>query len=64
MAQAMWLSGDQNWQWYYPVMRDKLIATQAADGSWDGDQVGKVYGTAIATIILQLPYNVMPIMQR
>jgi hypothetical protein len=64
MAQAMWLSGDENWKWYYPAMRDKLIATQSSDGSWDGDQVGKVYGTAIATIILQIPYSVMPIMQR
>jgi len=64
MAQAMWLSGEENWRWYYPAMRDKLIATQAADGSWDGDQVGKVYGTAIATIILQMPYNATPIMQR
>jgi hypothetical protein len=64
MAQAMWLSGDENWNWYYPSMRDKLIASQAPDGSWDGDQVGHVYGTAIATTILQLPYNVLPIMQR
>jgi hypothetical protein len=64
MAQAMWLSGEDNWKWYYPSMRDKLIATQATDGSWDGDAVGRVYGTAIATTVLQLPYNVLPIMQR
>lgn len=64
MAQAMWLSGDENWKWYYPQMRDRLIASQASDGSWDGDQVGKVYGTAIATTILQLPYSTLPIVQR
>ncbi|GMV96365.1 MAG: terpene cyclase/mutase family protein [Phycisphaerae bacterium] len=64
MAQAMWLSGEENWEWYFPAMREKLLAMQAADGSWDGDQVGRVYGTAIATTILQLPYNNLPIMQR
>ena len=34
------------------------------DGSWEGDGVGKTYGTAIATFILQIPYNCLPIMQR
>lgn len=64
MGQAMWLSGEENWEWYFPSMREKLLALQATDGSWEGDQVGRVYGTAIATTVLQLPYNNLPIMQR
>jgi len=64
MAQVMWLSGEENWQWYFPAMRDQLLATQESDGAWMGDSVGKVYGTAIALIILQLPYEYLPIMQR
>jgi hypothetical protein len=64
MAQVMWLSGPEDWEWYFPTMRDTLLATQLPDGSWDGDQVGKVYGTAIATVILQLPYGYLPILQR
>ncbi len=64
MAQVMYLSGDESWDWYFPKMRDRLLELQAPDGSWQGDNVGKVYGTAIALIILQLPYNYMPIMQR
>jgi hypothetical protein len=64
MAQIMWLSGEKNWEWYYPQMRDTLLTLQESDGSWDGDSVGKTYGTAIALIILQLPYRNMPIMQR
>ena len=63
-AQVMWLTGPQEWEWYYPAMRDRLLAEQDADGSWEGDQVGKVYGTAIALTILQLPYGYLPIMQR
>jgi hypothetical protein len=64
LAQVMYLAGDDEWKNYYPRIRDHLIATQGDDGSWQGDSVGQVYGTAIALIILQLPYNNLPIMQR
>lgn len=64
MAQIMWLSGDANWQGYFPPMRDQLLSLQNDDGSWMGDGVGKTYGTAIALLILQLPYDCLPIMQR
>jgi len=63
-AQVMYLSGDKHWDDYFPGMRDRLLATQASDGSWQGDGVGNVYGTAIALVILQLPYQYLPIMQR
>jgi len=63
-SQVMYLSGEKDWDWYFPKMRDYLLSTQDADGSWMGDSVGKVYGTSIALIILQLPYNNLPIMQR
>ena len=64
MAQIMWLSSKENWQWYFPSMRDWLISQQAPDGSWEGDGVGKVYGTAVATFILQIPYGYLPILQK
>jgi len=64
LAQVMYLSGEKDWNAYFPKMRDYLLSTQNEDGSWDGDGVGRVYGTAIALVILQLPYNNLPIMQR
>ncbi len=63
-AQAMFASGTKDWEAYFPHMRDTLLRQQGADGSWRGDHVGTVYGTAVAMIILQLPYNQLPIMQR
>ncbi|MCG3137197.1 MAG: hypothetical protein HJJLKODD_01040 [Phycisphaerae bacterium] len=63
-AQAMYLAGDETWNAYFPRMRDYLLKAQNPDGSWEGDSVGKVYGTALALTILQLPYNTLPIMQR
>ena len=64
LAQVMYLSGDSEWHHYFPLMRDTLVNTQDADGSWEGDQVGPTYGTAVALLILQLPYKSLPIMQR
>ncbi|MHB1157629.1 MAG: prenyltransferase/squalene oxidase repeat-containing protein [Phycisphaerales bacterium] len=64
LAQGMYLSSEENWKSYFPAVRDDLIATQSAEGSWEGDGVGPTYGTAIALITLQLPYQYLPILQR
>jgi len=64
MAQIMYLAGDKDWNDYYPKIRDHLLHSQNDDGSWDGDSVGRVYGTAIGLIILEIPYARLPIMQR
>lgn len=64
MSQAMYLHGEKSWQSYFPLMRDTLIGLQSSDGSWDGDHVGTTYGTAVALVILQLPYKNLTIMQR
>jgi len=65
MSQVMYLAGEDRWGRYYPAMRQVLIDKQnPEDGSWEGDHVGTTYGTAVALIILQLPYKHLPIMQR
>lgn len=64
LAQAMYLSSDENWKMYFPRVRDDLLRTQGSSGEWHGDGVGDTYGTAIATIVLQLPYANLPIFQR
>jgi squalene cyclase len=64
LSQALFVSSDPDWDKYYQKRRDFLLAAQNPDGSWNGDGVGDIYGTAIALIILQLPYQQLPIMQR
>ena len=64
LAQAMYLSSEENWKMYFPNVRDDLLRTQGSSGEWHGDGVGDTYGTAIATIVLQLPYANLPIFQR
>ncbi len=63
-AQALYISDDPYWDSYFPKRRDYLLEQQRPDGSWWGDGVGDAYGTAVALIVLQLPYNQLPIMQR
>jgi len=63
-SQAMYLSSEANWASFFPKRRDQLIKQQRDDGSWMGDHVGEAYGTAIALLVLQLPYRYLPILQR
>jgi hypothetical protein len=63
-SQSLYQRGGKDWDDYYQKMSAWLLRQQKKDGSWDGDGVGAVYGTAIALIILQLPYALAPIFQR
>jgi hypothetical protein len=62
-VQAMWIKGGDYWRQWYPAIRDELIARQRTDGSWM-DSICQEYGTAMASIILQIPNNYLPIFQR
>ncbi len=64
LAQAMYMRGGADWKNFYPAMCQQLETMQSSDGSWNGDSNGTTYGTAIAGIILQLPYGYLPIVQR
>jgi Prenyltransferase and squalene oxidase repeat len=63
-SQALYQRGGKDWDDYIAKMGSWLVRQQRKDGSWEGDGVGPVYGTAIALIILQLPYALAPIYQR
>jgi hypothetical protein len=62
-VQAMWTAGGDYWTSWYPAIRDELIAAQQNDGSWD-DGICPHYSTAMACIILQVPNNYLPILQK
>jgi hypothetical protein len=62
-VQAMFQAGGLRWERWYTSIRDLLLSRQQADGSWQ-DPTGAEYGTAMATIILQMPNSSVPIFQR
>lgn len=62
-VQAMYMAGGRYWRSWFPAIRQELLSKQEAGGGWEG-QVGKSYGTAMALIILQMPYRYLPIFQK
>jgi hypothetical protein len=65
-AQAMWTAGGTYWTEWYPAIRDELIGRShrvRQDGAWT-DQICPHYATAMACIILQIPNNYLPILQK
>ena len=62
-VQAMWHAGKQRWDRWYPALCRTLTTRQQPNGCWP-DQICNEYGTAMACIILQMPTNFLPILQR
>jgi len=62
-AQAAYQAGGRYWAQWYARIRADLLDLQQEDGSWV-DLVGRNYATAMATIILQIPYRYLPILER
>ena len=62
-VQAMFLTGGEQWEAWWPAIRDELTDKQSPEGYWRG-QAGSEYGTAMALIILQVPTRTLPILQQ
>lgn len=62
-ALAMWTAGGNYWSEWFPAVRKEILARRAGGNIWE-DNNGPAYGTAMACIILQLPNNYLPIMQK
>ena len=63
-VQAMWIKGGVYWRQWYPAIRDELLASRRADGSWSQNLMCPHFCTAMALIILQVPNSYLPILQR
>ena len=64
-TQALYVIGGDAWSWYYPRLRDEILEHQAPDGSLPCTRgPGEAFSTAVAAVILSLPYGYLPIFQR
>jgi hypothetical protein len=63
-AQAMWIAGGRYWSEWYPAIRNELLTMRRQDGTWIGNPPCPHYCTGMALIILQIPNNYLPILQR
>ncbi len=62
-AQAFYFAGGDAWVDYYRNISRRLLDVQKRDGSWKG-RISPEYSTALALLILQVPYKHLPIFQK
>jgi len=64
-VQAMFVAQGPRGQRYWEHIKQQLIGMQEPDGSWPNHVgPGPNFATAVATLILQIPYRFLPIFQR
>ncbi len=65
-ALAMWTAGRPYWSRWLPAARDDLLKKlrESPGGVWTDPGHGPAYATAMSLIVLQLPNNALPILQR
>jgi len=64
LAQAKYQRGGEHWKDFYRKISKDLVSAQRPNGSWPGEDVGPMYGTSTALVILQLPYGHLPLCER
>ena len=64
-VQAMYTKGGHDWVNYFGRLREFLLKKQRADGSWmNSAGPGEAFSTAMACLILEIPYDFLPIFHR
>jgi hypothetical protein len=64
-VQAFYIAGGNSWTSYFRTVRRQLLDLQTSSGSWPCTAgPGEAFATAVATLILQIPYQYLPIFQR
>lgn len=65
-VQAMYVYGGAEWEEYFEHTRRALLDMQSAsDGSWPNyPGPGPAFSTAVATLILEIPFGYLPIFQK
>jgi hypothetical protein len=60
---AMYLSGEKYWNEWFPLLVNDLLKKQQPNGSWIGE-IGPEYSTAFTCLMLQIPYQYLPLFQK
>ncbi len=59
---AAWQAGKPEWDRWYSLVRDELLAQQSTSGAWHDANIGDEYATAMALLVLQFPYGNVPLL--
>ncbi|MBA4032181.1 MAG: hypothetical protein C0478_15015, partial [Planctomyces sp.] len=61
-AQVQWQQGAAAWNHWYPAACHQLLARRTEKGHWSDPNIGDVYATAMALIVLQFPMGHIPLL--
>jgi hypothetical protein len=61
---VVYREGGEDWPSFRDAINARIVSQQTADGSWNEQQIGPIYITAINLTILQLERGFLPIYQR
>ena len=66
ITETMLQKEDDDWDRWFPVVRDKIISVQNRDGSWTGHHciTSRTFCTAAACLVLSAPNRYLPISQK
>src|SRR5262249_46612558 len=62
--QAICIAGAREWGEWSPAGGESFLPRRNRDGYWDDRRFDRHYCTAMALIVLQIPNNYLPILQR
>ena len=62
-VQAIYQSGEMDFQKWFPKIAATVVSMQAPDGSWSGEG-GPAFATGMSILIIGVPYRFLPIYQR
>jgi hypothetical protein len=65
ITECMLQAGGDDWKRWFPSIREGLVNSQNADGSWTGHHciTSRTFCTAAAILVLQSPNRFLPISQ-
>lgn len=63
-AQVYFQLGGSRWDRWAEVAYPRLLGMQQDDGSWRHEQYGDPYATAMAVLMLEIPFGYLPIFER
>jgi hypothetical protein len=63
-AQGLFQLGGSYWSEFAPWMYETFLGRQDADGLWESNSAGKIYGTSMMVLAFTVPYRQLPIYQR
>ena len=63
-VQVMWHCAGDDWPLWYQSVSEEILSMKRDNGLWRDNIICPEYSTAMACLVLEMPFNFLPIFQR